>query len=578
MPSRNTTINLEQAMKLGANHLEKMVDDRGRTYFDVFWTQPAEAVFDWPDFVDLPARYIEAATMIEPMLGRPVKTLPALKRWLYSHLEADGLFYRPDGLISKHEPELFDQARALYMLASVVMNDPNDAVSRKQLEATCRCLRDMATVIDDYAYVKEIGVYFGGTLIRGLVQAGLILNQPEWIDLGGALTRGILYHSNHYGPNGELKGHHHGHLSAMAGMLAYALIRNDEAVTQRVITLFNFSRSISTDFGFVPEVALRDDDLIVCETCTIMDYLDVALILARHVDPKYWDVVEKTTRNHLLESQVRDASWLPDTPAKADEEDIVRVGLREKLIGAFAGWSSPNGLLACAEELHPGWVRTDERRPHYIPKVRAFQNCCAGAGIRALYQVWTNLAIFHNDTLDVNVLIDKHLPQAKITSFIPFRGCVRVELMAAASIRIRIPSNVTLDEMRATSGGQSIALTADSAYAKTPKLPAGTVVEFTMPMPTRTEAVTIANPRFQSYRYTAQWKGDTVISMAADPTNPKTGYSGLMKQNIPVFYGPDAPGPMYQRASWMADHADVAISPSTTDKSTIDWYSLTPIK
>lgn len=53
----NATFALEDAMRLGAEHLENLVDERGRTYFNVFLTEPAEAVFDRPDFVDLPARY-----------------------------------------------------------------------------------------------------------------------------------------------------------------------------------------------------------------------------------------------------------------------------------------------------------------------------------------------------------------------------------------------------------------------------------------------------------------------------------------------------------------------------------------
>jgi len=42
------TFNFEESLLLGASHLESLVDTKGRTYFDVFKTDPAEAVTDWP--------------------------------------------------------------------------------------------------------------------------------------------------------------------------------------------------------------------------------------------------------------------------------------------------------------------------------------------------------------------------------------------------------------------------------------------------------------------------------------------------------------------------------------------------
>jgi hypothetical protein len=42
------TFNFEESFGLGASHLESLVDSKGRTYFDVFKIEPAEAVTDWP--------------------------------------------------------------------------------------------------------------------------------------------------------------------------------------------------------------------------------------------------------------------------------------------------------------------------------------------------------------------------------------------------------------------------------------------------------------------------------------------------------------------------------------------------
>jgi hypothetical protein len=568
------TFNFEDMLRLGASHLESLVDSQGRTYFDIFQGTPAEAVTDWPDFVDLPARYLEAAAMVEPVLGRPVKTVPALRKWLFSFLKPDGLAYRPDSPISKPIPELFDQARLMYMLTSWVMVYPEDKEVREHLEKLCQGIASLATLKDDYAYINEVGIYFGGTLIRPLVQAGLVLNNPEWVEFGGKLARGIIYHSNAYGGDGSFEGHVHGHLGTQAGILAYAVIKDDKALIDRVKQIFDWAVSISTSFGFVPELAKRKDDMIASETCTIMDYLDVALLLARHVDERYWDIVEKTARNHLAESQIRDASWLAEEPKKADEEGLIRSNLRQRVIGSFAGWSAPHALLAYEEEHHPNWVRSQEMKPRYIGKIRALQNCCAGGGIRAVHQVWSNVATFKDNRLSVNMLIDKKIPEAKVTSFIPVEGLARVEVYRDCEVRVRVLSDVNRDEVRLSVGGRSISPIWEGVFVNAGRLKAGEVVEIKLPLLERTEEVVVGNEGHQQYRYRVHWKGDMVMKIEADPTNAATGYTWLMDKRMKTFYGPDAPGQIYRRESYESAKSSTMRSNPTNDERRIDWYSL----
>jgi hypothetical protein len=569
------TFNLEDPMRLGGSHLESLVDDQGRTYFNVFWTRPAEAVFDWPDYVDLPARYLEAAALIQPVLGRPVKTAPALRRWLFSFFEPDGLCYRPETLVSNHWAELFDQARLMYMLTSWAMFDPADKEIPDRLNKLCRGLHDKAAFEKDYCFIEKIGIYFGGTLIRPLLQAGLVLGEPKWIDFAGGLSRGIIDHSGHYGPDGDFEGHHHGHLGTLAGILAWAILKNDDRIVRRVAQIYEWSRSISTPFGFVPEVAKRQDDLIMCETCTLMDYLDVGLLLARHVDEKYWDVVEKAARNHLVEAQVRDASWLAEDPKVPDEEDVLRNDIRRRVTGSFAGWAAPHAQLGAAEEQQRyTWVKTPALQPRYWGKIRALQNCCAGAGIRAMHQVWSNIAAFKDGTLAVNLLIDKKIPEATIRSFIPFEGRAAITVQRDCTVRLRVSAGVKIQDVKLTRNGSPIAPLPDGAFIKVEKMAAGDVLEVRLPLPSRTEDFTIGNPGFQRYKFRAEWKGDTVIAMQADPGNAKTGYSHVMKTQTPLFMGPDAPGPMYRREAWRENRSEITASTPTLDTRNIDWYSL----
>ena len=52
------TFCLEEYVKRNFNYLSRMVDGDGLPYFNFFWTDPAKAAHDWPDFLSSPLRQI----------------------------------------------------------------------------------------------------------------------------------------------------------------------------------------------------------------------------------------------------------------------------------------------------------------------------------------------------------------------------------------------------------------------------------------------------------------------------------------------------------------------------------------
>jgi len=572
----NTSVCLDEMLLLGAGHVEALIDEGGRSYFNVFLTEPAEAVTDWPDFVDLPARYWEAAVMIEEATGHRVIAKERVRKFLFSHFEADGLAYRPDGPISKHIPELFDQSRLLYALVSVLMHDPGDDEVRLRISKLVEALIEKSTFLEDYAYIEKIGIYYGGTLIRPLVQAGLICANNEWIEYAGKLAKGLFHHSDLIAEDGSFKHHVHGALSAIAGALAYAIVAGDELLKERAHLGFRYAVSISTNFGFVPELAQRDDDLIACETCTLMDYLDVALLLARHVDESYWDLIEKAARNHLWESQIRDASWLSESPDASDDEDVIRRDLGNRMRGAFAGWSAPHCLLAYHEHHGCAWVHTEEKRPLYMNKVRAVQNCCAGGGIRAVFQIWSNIVTADRDTIDVNLSLDRSSEKIDVTSFLPFKGNVHLRLKQDGILRWRYPSDTATEFITARSNAKDpLTWNKEGAYLNFGPQKAGTEIVLDFSLSSMSETVTVGNQDRQQYHFEVSWVGDTVISMVPDPANAKSGFTRVMGCSTPTCYGDQGIGPIYQRGEWLSDTREPASYPVAAGKVChIDWYTL----
>ena len=566
------TLSLEDHLRLGAKHLDKLVDEKGRTYFDVFLTHPPEAVTDWPDFVDLPSRYWESCLLVNAALSTPVSSQLRLADWLFAKIAEDGLAYRPDSPISNHIAELFDQSRLLYALNSDVMQHPDHEHARRRLAGLADGLMRKSTRQGDYAYIDKIGLYFGGTLIRPMLQAGIVLNRPDLIELSAELARGVVDHSDLFGTDGGFSGHVHGALCCTAGIIAVGVKTGDRHLVERGRTVFEFARGISTDFGWVPELSKRNDDVIACETCAIMDYLDAALLLARHVDAGYYDVVEKAARNHLWESQIRDASWLGSADG-TNEDGVFRSKLQERMLGAFCGWSAPHCSLAYYENLPKGWVRTPAMRPRYLEKVRALQNCCAGAGIRATYQVWSNIITEESNQVSVNMSLDRATPRVQVISFVPFEGKVRILVKQDSTLRWRRPAYCSPHDIRITTNGPATTVKPQEHFLSFGHVRAGTVIELIFPLPPRRQSVTIGNRGFQQYHFDVDWRGDTVMAVRPDPANPADAFTKLMNKRVPAFYNCKGPGPLYQRQGWVAG---LKVKPATcvTAPTTVDWYRL----
>jgi hypothetical protein len=270
-----------------------------------------------------------------------------------------------------------------------------------------------------------------------------------------------------------------------------------------------------------------------------MDYIGLAVTLANNGHPEYWGDVERMLRNQLVESQLTDGSWLkPGTRRDTAQFTWRDVGAR--MVGGYAGWSSPTHILAAREELHWGG-------PELRGKTRATQNCCGGSGTHAFFIVWKNASRFENGVLSVHLHIDKLLPQAEIRGLQPYRGLLTVDLKQACKVRVRIPEFVDAKAIRATSNRGEVKTRAWGNYLELGDRQAGEKLEVSYPLPTWDEQIAIGNPGFRQYGYRVTWKGDTVVRMTPIGEQTKTGFSDFDGRPVKVFYGEDGPGPLYRR-------------------------------
>lgn len=532
----HATFSLEREALPSYNYLERLVDPgTGFTFFDVFRTEPAEAAHDWPDFLDVPGRSAETCVLLRHMTGRPLATEDDYLGRLYALQEDDGLFHRPETAITRACAPREEQALVLAALVARAAADRDAGAERRA-----------ARLVDAIAIAPDAPGSFSSMLIRPLVGAWSLLGLEEALRTVRPIAERAAGPEGLFRPDGSFAGHVHSHLYAAAGLVELARLTGDADLLERMERVFRVMRGRSTSFGFVPELTERGDDVVGCETCCLMDYLHLAFALARAGRTELYDDAERAVRNHLVESRVRSGDWLAEREGSHDEPLLRRSGLREAVVGAYAGWSAPNHILAYDEYLPATWIKEPDLAPIYLGKVRALQNCCSPSGPKALYLAWQHAARVEAGTLRVNLLMDRALPEAEVRCFEPWQGRVEVRLEAALRVAVRAPGGVRPAEVQAAVNRRPLPVRDEGGYVTTAVLQPGDTAVFRYPLHEREEDVTIGNTGFQQYAYRVRWRGSTVLAMEAGD-NAQWGRSHLMERPVRLYYGAEGPHPLYRR-------------------------------
>lgn len=537
------TFALEPYIKRNFNYLTRMVDGDNLPYFNIFWTDPAEAAHDWPDFGDVMSRQLQAAIMARYATGEDVSIEKIWYEKVLGLLNPEtGLLARPSTNYSEPVWTMGDQALTLYALVTAYADNADPELEQK--------IHTMVDTLRAYAQgesgddTQPADGFVSGFIIKSLMVCARMMGYEPALDLARTMVTRVFEQSTLFAPDNTFRhgGHMHGNLRTLVGAADYALTVGDPVLYSRVDALYRYVRSETTGFGFLPEAIGRKGDIVSCETCAIMDYLGLAVTLANHGHPEYWGDVERMIRNHLIESQVKDGSWLKSGPARPDTDQFTWRDVGERMVGGYAGWSAPNHILAARETLDAHWGG-----PELHGKTRAFQNCCGGSGTHAFFIAWKNTARLSGGTLSVNMHIDKLLPQAEIRCYQPYEGLLTVSLREPCNVRVRIPEFVAPDAVRATSSTGGIDARIWGNYLELGPRQAGETIRVTYPVRTTAEEISIGNPGCRQYHYRVTWKGDTVVKMEPLGNDYETGYSDFDQRQVPIFYGEEGPGPLYLR-------------------------------
>lgn len=546
---RRASYFLQEALALGRAGLAARLDPNapGHPYFalNLGGEEPALEHDCW-DYVDIPGRMVDALTLVREVVGPDPAgdPLDVVLAYLRGRQRADGLFWngpspRPDAYADDCI-ETFSQSRAALGLVTWFQRT-GAAAAEDALDALVAGLGAIAVWDGDTAYFAGSQwrsgwldtTLTGDSAPDGRAKYGwaslVALPLARYYELtarpaAGRLVEALLSYFIERSDLVAADGRFAGHLHAEGfGAVAIAAARYGAAVGRDdwlawADRLFQWVRARSTRYGWVPDRSGLQASYYrywygidalppTCETCGLVDVLELAIALAECGQPDYWDDVERWARNHLLASQIGSPDSLaagasvagvadndPSSPPlrallapAAHEGPLARV-----VAGAFDNASLPAGLLGFrASGLSP-----------------IVEGCCACSGLHGLFLAWHHAIVHDGAAVWVHLWISRDSPWAEVVSYEPYVGRLDVRVHTSRPLRVRVPSWVPRAALAILADEQPRTAHWDGDYLRFDALAADQIISLRYPLVDRTEEEQVEDERLR-----VQWHGGTVVSI-----------------------------------------------------------------
>jgi hypothetical protein len=415
---------LEDRARLALNCLGRHVDANWRR-LPYVWTHlkpspPAASHGAGPrDFGDVAGRWLDALALARHMTGSDaaVETEEILRDYFLTLLDdEDGLCYSEKTTWCAREVELGCQRGALLALVTWLLDTGDDYIAWL-IERLIRGLLSIATIEGSTLRfphrVYRRGRWLASSGPADLASEGSILTPVvRFHELTGSrdAQRFARLFANHviadrrtFAEDGSFTGPTRARLGTAAGLMRAGMALDDERTFDFGRRIYEWSRTITASTGWMPEFLgrypLSDEG---CDTCTLSDALDCALLLAKSGQEACWDDAERLIRNQLAENQLTDVRWLADAKRrlrlpvkgrrKKDSRKATYDDVAARVKGGFAGWAGPNDFVGATHKDARNW---------------AMMHCCTPAGARALYLAWQHTIAEHDGTVFVNLHLDR---------------------------------------------------------------------------------------------------------------------------------------------------------------------------
>jgi hypothetical protein len=551
-------------------------DRDGLQYFVADWrARPPRADHTLWDFGDGSGRHLDALTLTRTMVPRgSVEAEPGaadeqIEAWVLWQLGEHGLSWLPD--------ESFAQPWG----AGALLVDPRPGdtycevswsqrgtlmglLARFQRTGDERYLAHARGVVDGLAAIAEThrdGSYFpegyyrrGGWLrhrhdlhpclveynaavVPVLVRMYEVSRYAPALDLAVRLTDFALRHTEGYDPDGrlvvpagDLGSHFHTRSNFVLGVLKLGIVQGRSSHIAWARSGYHQLQRHGTEFGWFPEgIGLRHGEL-----CCTTDMIEIALLLGRTVDRRYYADAERYGRNQLLQSQwssverlVAGVGKLPASspheidPAVSTDTDVA---LRQ------------HGAFASRPALNDG----------FHLDVTAMMQCCNAAGARGVYDLWHHAAVAEpraggTPRVGIHLRFSVETEHVRVICHEPTRGRLDIAARHGVEVEVRLPEGTPRAVLTRTpvgSAGRSeisdIELTAVDGYVHVP-VRAGEDVTLTYHQRERVAASTVGKPG-RDDQVTGFWRGETLVRV-----EPEGRFHPL--HDLPADLAPVTPSP-----------------------------------
>ncbi len=569
--TRPDTLNLADSAQLALNAMIGVADEDkgGIPFFSGFFAaDPAWMSHGNWDYGSSHGRLIDAMTLVRAMTGtdKGIETENQYKANFLSFFHQDGLSYRQNTFSAsfiascdapfRESASMIDQRAVILGLTTWLIDQGDEsikAIADRHVAALKRIARKErtswyypASEYTDTGWPSFDAVVtrlcpdpcaMWGRQVNPLLRYHRFTGSQDAFELCENFVANIVDRSGAFLPDGSWNGglgfrngHFHTRMGTLVSLARFAEFTHDAELLNWVKKCYDWGLSRSTSFGWTP--GDLEDQGYEHETCTLVDAIGTAITLAKGGYTAYWSVAERFLRNHLTQAQVTDSSWIHQYDKKdrdiPGDKTFYRVG--ERLLGAFAGYASPNDFVYSGVK----------GRGHIMD----VQTCCVASGARGLYNGWNNIVTTERNRTSINLLLNRKTEAVTVHSFLPHQGRVVVSAQKNLDeLCIRIPEDVAygavkvfFDESVEPISGRDIPWI-KNCFILLKGIKDGQQIRVEFPVNRRSTTERAVDDEYQ-----VEWAGDTVIGI-----EPKGQYYPLYGQvklldkspesHLPLFVG-----------------------------------------
>lgn len=462
------TLNLEERAEIALNAMINVADEDYEyiPFFSGFFqSDPAWMSHGNWDYGSSHGRLVDCVLLARRMTGSDYgeDIEKHYRKNLLKFFHTDGLNYRrgtfDEDTIKEHQAEfkesasMIDQRSVLLGLTSWYL-DTGDAKIKEYADKHVAALKKIARkertswYYPGSEYTKDGWPSFDavhtrlaydpaamwGRQVMPLIRYYEATGNNDAYELAENFVSNIIHRSGVFNEDGSFNaalgyrnGHFHTRMGTLYALARFAEISDDTSIISYVKKSFDWALEQCTSFGWTP--GDLEDQAFEHETCTLVDAIATAIVLARKGYSSYWGVAERFLRNHLTEAQILDTSWIKQREDKfidiPKEKTYYKVA--DRLRGTFAGYAAPNDFVFSGV--------------HGRGHIMDVQTCCVASGTRGLYNGWQNIVTKHkNGRICVNMLLNRATEHLDVLSYLPHEGKLELHIHEDISeLLVRIP-------------------------------------------------------------------------------------------------------------------------------------------